>query len=229
MYMRSASVILENKKGNIMKKAIAEVIGTFALVFFGCGTVMFMVNDVGLIGVSFAFGLAVVAMAYGIGPISGAHLNPAVSLGAMVAGRMASGEMITYWIAQFVGGLLAVLVLKFLMGGSGAVTAPGAGGVGPALIYEFVATFLFVTVILGSTQDGAPTSMAGLAIGLTLVMIHLAGINVSGASVNPARSLATNIFDPSQITNLWIYFVGPLAGGALAGILHKAGITRASD
>lgn len=212
-----------------MNKAIAEVIGTFALVFFGCGTILFMGSEVGMMGISFAFGLAVVAMAYGIGPISGAHLNPAVSLGAMMAGRMSSGEMIQYWIAQVVGGLLAAFVLM-LMGAdvAAASTTPGAG-VSAALIYEIVATFLFVTVILGATQDGAPASVAGLAIGLTLVLIHLAGIKVSGASVNPARSIATNIFNPAEIGNIWIYFVGPLVGGAVAGIAHKAGLTRASE
>lgn len=212
-----------------MKKVIAEVIGTFALVFFGCGTILFMGSEVGMIGISFAFGLAVVAMAYGIGPISGAHLNPAVSLGAMLGGRMEAGEMIQYWIAQVVGGLLAVIVLMAMGANVGdAATTPGAG-VMAALIFEIVATFIFVTVILGATQKGAPDSMAGLAIGLTLVMIHLAGIKISGASVNPARSIATNIFNAGELQNIWIYLVGPLLGGAVAGILHKAGITSATD
>lgn len=211
-----------------MKKAIAEVIGTFALVFFGCGTILFMGSEVGLLGVSFAFGLAVVAMAYGLGPISGAHLNPAVSLGVMLSGRMETGEMIQYWIAQVIGGLAAAALMVMGANVADAATTPGAG-VSAALIYEFVATFLFVTVILGATQKGAPSSMAGLAIGLTLVLIHLAGIKISGASVNPARSIATNIFNAGELSNIWIYLVGPLLGGALAGVLHKTGITSASE
>ena len=211
-----------------MNKLIAEVIGTFPLAFFGCGTILFMGSEVGLTGVSFAFGLAVVAMAYGIGPISGAHLNPAVSLGAAMAGRMSMGDFVTYSIAQIVGGLAAAVVLMVMGASVGAAsTTIGAGGMHAALIFEVVATFLFVTVILGATQDGHATSVAGLAIGLTLVMIHLAGIKVSGASVNPARSIATNIFDGAAMAQLWLYIAAPLVGGALAGILHKAGITRA--
>ncbi|MGE4610940.1 MAG: aquaporin [Paracoccaceae bacterium] len=213
-----------------MKKSIAEVIGTFGLVFFGCGTILFMVGDVGLIGVSFAFGLAVVAMAYGLGPISGAHLNPAVSLGVMMSGRMSTGEMLQYWAAQVVGGLIAAVVLMAMGADVGAAsTTVGESGMLAAVIFELVATFMFVTVILGATQKGAPSSMAGLAIGLTLVLIHLAGIKVSGASVNPARSIATNIFNPDLIADLWIYIVAPLVGGAIAGIAHKAGITSADE
>ena len=215
-----------------MQKAIAEVIGTFTLVFFGCSTILFMGDSVGLLGVSLAFGLAVVAIAYGLGAISGAHLNPAVSLGAMLAGRMDAREMVMYWAAQIAGGLLAAVVLMIIGSGTAdfsvgnAATTPGAGIPG-ALIYEIVATFFFVTVILGATQDGAPAAMAGLAIGLTLVMIHLAGITVSGASVNPARSIATNVFNAAEIGNIWIYLVGPFLGGGLAGIVHKSGLTAA--
>ncbi len=214
-----------------MKKQVAEVIGTFALVFFGCSTILFMapaMGDAGMIAISFAFGLTVVAVAYGLGAISGAHLNPAVSLGAMMAGRMSAGEMLGYWVAQVIGGVLAALVLLAMSGDPGnASTTIGSNGTLAALIFEFVATFLFVTVILGATQDGHSTTVAGLAIGLTLVVIHLAGITVSGASVNPARSIATNIFDVGAASQLWLYVVAPLAGGALAGILHKNGTTAA--
>ncbi len=212
-----------------MNKLVAEVIGTFALVFLGCGTILFMVQDVGLMGVSFAFGLAVVAMAYGLGPISGAHLNPAVSLGALMAGRMEAGEFIGYVIAQVIGGLAAAVLLGVMGASVGeASTTIGANGATAAVIFELVATFLFVTVILGATQDGHATPVAGLAIGLTLVVIHLAGIKVSGASVNPARSIATNVFDADAASQLWLYVAAPLVGGALAGILHKSGLTRAS-
>jgi aquaporin Z len=215
------------------KKLIAEVIGTFTLVFLGCATALFIGADQGesarLVAISLAFGLTVVAMAYGIGPISGAHLNPAVSLGAFLAGRMPVGDMIGYWVAQVIGGLLAAIVLMAMGAEPGkASTMIGSMGTNGALIFEFVATFLFVTVILGATQtNGGAGNVAGLVIGLTLVLIHLAGIQVSGASVNPARSIATNVFDAEAMKQLWLYIVAPLAGGALAGVLHRAGITRA--
>ena len=209
-----------------MKKNLAEAIGTFALVFFGCGTIVFMAGEVGLIGVSFAFGLTVVAVAYGLGSISGAHLNPAVSLGALLAGKMSVTEFVGYVVAQCVGGVLAALVISNMGGDiTAAITTPGAFGTGAALTFEIVATFLFVTVILGATQDSS-NYMAGIAIGLALVAIHLAGIKVSGASVNPARTLATNIFDSNALQMLWLYFIGPLIGGALAGWIHTSGITK---
>lgn len=215
------------------KKLIAEAIGTFTLVFLGCATALFIASGQGeaarLVAISMAFGLTVVAMAYGIGPISGAHLNPAVSLGAMMAGRMSVGDMLGYWGAQVVGGLVAALVLMAMGAAPGAAsTTIGAMGTTAALIFEFVATFLFVTVILGATQsNGGAGNVAGLVIGLTLVLIHLAGIQVSGASVNPARSIATNVFDATAMGQLWLYIAAPLAGGALAGILHKSGVTSA--
>ena len=216
------------------KKLIAEAIGTFTLVFLGCATALFIATGQGesarLVAISLAFGLTVVAMAYGIGPVSGAHLNPAVSLGAFLAGRMPVSEMIGYWVAQVIGGLVASVVLLAMGAEPGkASTTIGLLGTNGALIFEFIATFLFVTVILGATQaKGGAGNMAGLAIGLTLVLIHLAGIQISGASVNPARSIATNVFDATAMSQLWLYIVAPLAGGALAGVLHKAGITSAS-
>ncbi len=214
------------------KKLIAEAIGTFTLVFLGCATALFMAPEQGeaarLVAISLAFGLAVVAMAYGIGPISGAHLNPAVSLGAMLAGRMSSGDMIGYWVAQVAGGLAAALVLMAMGADPGAAsTTIGKLGTTGALIFEVVATFIFVTVILGATQEKGAGPLAGLVIGLTLVLIHLAGIQLSGASVNPARSIATNVFDAAALAQLWLYIAAPLAGGALAGVLHAAGITKA--
>lgn len=215
------------------KKFIAELIGTFTLVFLGCATALSISVDQGasarLVAIALAFGLTVMAMAYGIGPISGAHLNPAVSLGATLAGRMSAGEMIGYWVAQVAGGLLAAVVLMIMGAEPGkAATTVGFLGTGGALIYEAVATFLFVTVILGATQaNGGAGNMAGLAIGLTLTLIHLGGIQISGSSVNPARSIATNIFDSTGLAQLWLYIVAPLAGGAVAGLVHAAGVTRA--
>ncbi|MCB5409720.1 MIP family channel protein [Pseudogemmobacter faecipullorum] len=229
------------------KKCMAEVIGTFILVFFGCGAAVIAGADgttgIGLTGISFAFGLSIIAAAYGIGAISGAHLNPAVSLGALLAGRLPAGEFAAYVIAQLTGAVLACLVLWLILSGQQGYSglgayALGANGYGPAylggynltsaLVFEFVMTFLFVTVILGVTQSGAPVGFAGLAIGLTLAGIHLVGIKVTGVSVNPARSFGPALFaGGAALSQLWVFILAPLAGGALAGILHAAGITRA--
>jgi len=221
------------------KKLVAEAIGTFTLVFLGCATALFvasgqadpinMADPARMVAISLAFGLTVVAMAYGIGPISGAHLNPAVSMGVFLAGRMSMNEMIGYWAAQVIGGLAAAVVLMIMGAEPGlASTTVGKLGIPAALIFEAVATFLFVTVILGATQaKGGAGNVAGLVIGLTLVLIHLAGIQISGASVNPARSIATNVFDGTGAMQLWLYILAPLVGGGLAGLLHKAGVTAA--
>ena len=213
------------------KKLIAEVIGTFILVFFGTCAIVYMGTDIGKLGIGMAFGLGVVAAAYGIGSISGAHLNPAVSIGMVTAGRMSVGDFIGYVVAQVIGAILAIIVIKIMGtpdGGLGETTV-GATGTTAAFIFEAVATFLFVTVILGATaSNGGAGALAGLAIGLTLVVIHLAGINVSGSSVNPARSLAPAIFlGGDALAQMWLYIIAPLAGGAIAGVLHAAGITRA--
>jgi aquaporin Z len=224
------------------KKLVAEVIGTFILVFFGCGSAVLMGAEIGMTGISLAFGLAIVAAAYGLGAISGAHLNPAVSLGMVVAGRMSVGDFIGYAVAQIAGAILGALVLMLIATGKADYTVAGNGlgqnGFGPgylgeysltaALIFEAVATFLFVTVILGATAQGAPAAMAGLAIGLTLAAIHLVGINVTGVSVNPARSIGPAVFVGGEaLRDLWVFIVAPLAGGVVAGAVHAAGITRA--
>ena len=204
-----------------MNKFLAEIIGTFSLVFFGCGTIVFMGGEVGLIGVSLAFGLTVVSLAYALGPTSGAHLNPAVSLGVCFAGKMTKSDCFWYSVSQLSGGIVATLLL-FAMGGdvSSSTTMPGDYGVFSAFVFELVATFLFVTVILNVTR-GENNYLAGLAIGFALIVIHLAGIKVSGASVNPARTLASNSFDVESLKMCWLYFAGPLLGGALAGMVHK--------
>ena len=225
------------------KMFIAEVIGTAILVLFGCGAAVLMGAQIGMLGIALAFGLSIVAAAYGIGPISGAHLNPAVSLGAFMAGRMTGPSLLTYVAAQLVGAVIgAGLVYLIALGQTGydiAVNGLGQNGYGPgylgeyalssALIFEFVMTFVFVTVILGVTQEGAPSAMAGLAIGLTLTGIHLVGINVTGVSVNPARSFGPALFVGGKaMADLWVFILAPLAGGALAGLLHRMGITRAA-
>ena len=226
-----------------MKQFIAEVIGTAILVLFGCGAAVLMGAEIGMTGISLAFGLAIVAAAYGIGPISGAHLNPAVSLGAYLAGRMPASALASYVVAQLVGAVIGAGVLYLIASGKAGydigVNGLGQNGYGAgylgeysltsALLFEGVMTFLFVTVILGATQDGAPTAMAGLAIGLTLAAIHLVGITVTGVSVNPARSFGPALFVGGQaMADLWVFIAAPLAGSALAGILHRTGVTRAA-
>ncbi|MFB2593480.1 aquaporin [Paracoccus sp. p4-l81] len=225
------------------KKAIAEMIGTFILVFFGVGSAVLMGQQIGFHGIAMAFGLSIVAAAYGLGAISGAQLNPAVSLGFLVSGRMTVSDFITYVIAQIIGAIAAAFVIYLIASGKAGYTLAGNGlgqngfGAGyngeyslmAALVFEFVATLLFVTVILGATQTDAPAGFAGLAIGLTLAGIHLVGINVTGVSVNPARSIGPAVFVGGKaLADLWVFIAAPLAGGALAGLLHGMGITRSA-
>lgn len=226
------------------KKLIAEVLGTFILVFFGVGAAVIAGAHIGYHGISMAFGISIVAAAYGIGAISGAHLNPAVSLGMVTAGRMTVGDFIGYSVAQVVGATLGALAVWFIATGKAdyslAANGLGANGYGPgylgeytlaaALAFEFVATFVFVTVILGATGPGAAAGFAGLAIGLTLAAIHLVGIDVTGVSVNPARSIGPALFAGGKaLADLWVFIVAPMAGGALAGAVYAAGLTRADD
>jgi aquaporin Z len=226
------------------KKLIAEALGTLILVLFGCGSAVLMGAQIGMTGISLAFGLAIVAAAYGLGAISGAHLNPAVSLGMVAAGRMSVPDFAGYAVAQCAGALAGAVILLMIASGKAdySVAANGLGqngyGTGylgeyslmAALTFEFVMTFLFVTVILGATAKGAPGAMAGLAIGLTLAAIHLVGINVTGVSVNPARSFGPAVLVGGKaLADLWVFIVAPLAGGVLAGVLYAAGITRADD
>ncbi|MEM7670046.1 MAG: aquaporin [Pseudomonadota bacterium] len=225
-----------------MKSYIAEAIGTFALVFFGVGSAVLAGDAIGHVGISFAFGISVVAMAYSIGHISGAHLNPAVSMGALVAGRMEISDFIGYVAGQVAGAIGAAFLIYLLATGKVNGYDVGTSGLGQngwgtgyqgefgmmsALIFEVVATALFLVVILGVTQeDTATTGFAGLAIGLTLVMIHLIGISITGTSVNPARSIGPALFvGGDALSQLWLFIVGPLAGGALGGLLFKMGVT----
>ncbi len=226
-----------------MNKACAEFIGTFTLVLFGCGSAVIAGDFVGGLGISFAFGLALVAMAYGIGPLSGCHINPAVSLGVLIAGRMSTGDFVTYVIAQCLGGIAGAGVLYLIVSGKLAGHDLGTSGLGQngwgagylgeygmmsALVFEVVATFLFVVVILGSTQNGAPAMLAGLAIGLTLVVIHIVGIQVTGVSVNPARSLGPAVFVGGQaLSQLWLFIVAPCVGAAVAGIAFRSKLLAA--
>ncbi len=235
-----------------MKKYIAEAIGTFALVFFGVGSAVLAGGGVGaadpisITGISLAFGISVVAMAYSIGHISGAHLNPAVSIGALMAGRINVGDFVGYVIGQCIGGVAgAAAVFAIASGSVGGydVAANGLGqnGWGPgygaefgmvsAFLFEVIATALFLTVILGVTQEKTgTTAFAGLVIGLTLTMIHLVGITITGTSVNPARSLGSALFaGPTALAQLWMFIAAPLIGGVIGGVLFRAGITSVSE
>ncbi len=222
-----------------MNKLVAEFIGTFTLVLFGCGAAVIAGADIGLTGISFAFGLALIGMAYGIGPVSGCHINPAVSLGAVAAGRMEIGVAVGYIIAQVAGAIVAALVLLMIASGKADYSVAenglgqngwGAGYLGEytmmaAFLFEVIATFLFVVVILGATGAGAPSAMAGLAIGLALVVIHLVGINITGVSVNPARSFGPALFaGATALSQVWLFIIAPIIGGVLAGIVFRSGV-----
>jgi len=220
-----------------MKKLLAEFIGTAALVLIGCGAaVLAGPGNVGQLGIAFAFGLAIVAMAYGIGPVSGCHVNPAVSFGVFLAGRMSVTDMAMYWVAQFLGAIAGAGVLYLIASGTTGFAmgeyALGSNGWGDsylggysmtaALVFEIVATFLFLVVILGSTHGKAPAGFGGLAIGLTLAAIHIVGVQVTGVSVNPARSLGPAVFaQGAALSQLWLFIVAPLAGAAIAGLLFR--------
>lgn len=226
----------------LINKLLAEGFGTFVLVLGGCGTALF--GHVGFLGVAVAFGLTVIAMAYGIGHVSGAHLNPAVSFGVFVNGRMSFKEMLCYWLAQVIGAIVAGAVLLAVwkaagMGSTGVFAANGYGAefqaaagdgylnVGwlGAFIIEAVLTFVFLMVILGATDERSNTKAAGLAIGLTLTLIHLVSIPLTNTSVNPARSISQAIFSDSTSWSacgqLWLFTVAPLVGACLAGLFYK--------
>ena len=217
-----------------MKKYIAECFGTFVLTFLGCGTAMFLGcnTPAGVVGTAIAFGLAVVAMAYTIGGISGCHINPAITLGVALSGRMRWKDACGYWIGQVIGGIIAGAVLLLfanvvsapdLTGGLGSNGVANAGGVWGACLVEVVATFLFVLVVLGTTDSKVGAgNFAGLAIGLCLIPIHLVCINLPGTSVNPARSIGPAIFAGGQaLKDVWVFICAPLVGGALSALVWK--------
>jgi aquaporin Z len=224
------------------KKYFAEGLGTFALVLFGCGAAVIAgisgsgPAGIGLLGISLAFGLAVVVMAYTIGPISGCHINPAISIAMLVAGKLSTKDTVGYVISQCAGAVAAAGVLYLIAsGGAGFVMgewALGSNGWGPgylgeydmksAFIAEFVFTFLFLMVIFGTTAKNASPAMAGLAIGLSLVLIHLVVIPITGTSVNPARSLGPALFAGGMaLEQLWLFIVAPIAGGITAALVRK--------
>jgi aquaporin Z len=220
-----------------MKKYFAELIGTFWLVLGGCGAAMLAAGfpsvGIGLVGVSFAFGLTVLTIAYSLGHISGAHLNPAVTIGLWVGGRVDKKEVLPYILHQIIGAILAAGVLYLIVTGNGTpignFAANGYGAHSPgnysmlaAIITEFVMTFMFLIIILGATDKKAPAGFAGIAIGLALTLIHLISIPVTNTSVNPARSISQAIFVGGwALSQLWLFILVPIAGAVVAGWVYK--------
>jgi len=221
-------------------KLTAEFLGTFWLVFGGCGSAVlaaaFPEVGIGLAGVSLAFGLTVLTGAYALGPISGAHFNPAVTVGLWAGGRFPASDILPYIVAQVVGGVVAAAVLYVIASGAegfsvaGGFAANGYGEHSPggyslvaAIVSELVMTFMFLIVILGATHKRAPVGFAGLAIGLALTLIHLVSIPVTNTSVNPARSTGPAVFVGDwALAQLWLFWVVPIVGAALAGFAYKA-------
>jgi aquaporin Z len=221
----------------MIKKLMAEFLGTMWLVLGGCGSAMLACNypgaGIGFVGVSLAFGLTVVTMAYAIGSISGAHLNPAVSIGLWMGGRFSAKELLPYVGSQILGGIAGAAVLYVIVTGNGseigtfaangfAEHSPGGYDMASAFITEMVMTFFFLLVILGVTSKKASPGFAGLAIGLCLTLIHLISIPVTNTSVNPARSISQAIFVGDwAIGQLWLFILAPIVGAILAGLVAK--------
>lgn len=222
----------------LMKRALAELIGTFWLVLGGCGSAVLAAGipnlGIGYAGVSLAFGLTVVTMAYAIGHISGCHLNPAVSIGLVAGGRFKASELPHYIIAQVIGGILAAGVLYLIATGKpgfelGGFAANGYGQASPhgygltaAFICEVVMTAVFLFIIMGATDSRAPAGLAGLAIGLTLTLIHLISIPVTNTSVNPARSTSQAVFAGGiYLDQLWLFWVAPIIGGIIGAVVYN--------
>ncbi|CAG1021238.1 Aquaporin Z [Methylococcales bacterium] len=223
----------------LFRRAVAEFIGTAWLVFGGCGSAVLAASfphvGIGLLGVSFAFGLTVLTMAYTIGSISGCHLNPAVSIGLWAGGRFKASELYAYIIAQILGGIAGAGVLYVIASGnpgfslSGGLASNGYGAHSPGgyslmsgLVTEVVMTFIFLIIILGSTDRRAPAGFAPISIGLALALIHLVSIPVTNTSVNPARSTGPAVFVGGwALSQLWLFWVMPMVGAVLAGILYR--------
>ena len=224
----------------ISKRALAEFVGTFWLVLGGCGSAVlaaaFPKVGIGLLGVAFAFGLTVLTMAFAIGHVSGCHLNPAVSVGLAVGGRFKAADLVPYVVAQVLGGIVAGGVLYFIASGAPGfdlaggmasngygLHSPGGYSLGAGFVTEVVMTFMFLMIILGSTDARAPKGFAPIAIGLGLTLIHLISIPVTNTSVNPARSTGTAVFVGGwALGQLWLFWLAPIVGAALAGLAYPA-------
>lgn len=225
-----------------IKKYAAEAFGTFVLTLFGCGSAAIAGATLGTLGIALAFGLSIIAMAFVIGNVSGCHINPAVSLGLFLDKRLSAKDLIGYWVAQFIGGIVAAAVLLFIItqctelggvletglgcDGFDAASAVGLSAVG-AFIVEIILTCIFVLSVLGSTADERTAPYAGIIIGLTLAFVHIMGIPLTGTSVNPARSFGPALMmavsgDTTALSQVWVFIVAPLAGAALAALIWIA-------
>jgi len=222
----------------MFRRLCAEFIGTFWLVLGGCGSAVLAAGfpnvGIGFVGVALAFGLTVLTMAYAVGGISGGHFNPAVSLGLAIAGRFDWRDLVPYWVVQVIGGAVGAAVLFVIASGVAGYTpggfasngydalSPGGYSMLAGLVTEVVMTALFLVIILGATSAAAPAGFAPLAIGLALTLIHLISIPVTNTSVNPARSIAAAIFATTGAwSQIWLFIVGPLVGGALGGVIWR--------
>ena len=204
-----------------MKKYISEFVGTFVLVLVGCGVAV--VTNANFVATALAFGLVIVAMAYSIGNVSGCHINPAVSLAMLITKKMTIKEFIGYVIAQVIGAIAGTAVLGFILGSFDKLGANAFadGKLIAAFVTETILTFIFITAILGVTSKKEYSNIAGIIIGLTLVLVHLLGIGITGTSVNPARSIGPAVFSIDALKQVWLFISAPLVGSALASIFYK--------
>lgn len=228
----------------MLRRGLAEAVGTFVLVFGGVGTAVIAGPKVGNLGVALAFGLTLLTMAYAVGPISGCHINPAVTFGLLLRRKITFGEAVPYWVAQVIGGIVAAgILLAIVAGRKGGYHAgteglgangygehsPGGYPVGSAFVAEVVLTALLVFTVLAATDKIANVAFAGIPIGFVLTLIHLVGIQVDNTSVNPARSIASAVFAGGwALSELWLFIVAPLVGAALAAALH-AGLFSSAE
>lgn len=220
-----------------MKRYISELIGTMVLVLFGCGTAAIAGTMLGTLGIAFAFGLSLIAMAYVIGDISGCHINPAVSIGMWIDGRMETKDLIIYIVFQCIGAIIGIAILAVIINSSAnlggyAATGLGQNGFGPAstvginvvgaIIVEIILTFVFVFTVLGVTDKVENRAVAGIVMGLTLALVYIIGIPLTGTSVNPARSLAPALFIGGQaLEQVWVFILAPIVGAIIAGLFYK--------
>ena len=225
-----------------MKRYIAELIGTMVLVLFGCGSAAIAGSVLGNLGIAMAFGLSIVAMAYVIGDISGCHINPAVSIGMWIDGRMEAKDLIMYIVFQCIGAIIGIALLAAIINSSAylggyATTGLGQNGFGMAssvglnvvgaIIVEIILTFVFVFTVLGVTKKAENATIAGIVIGLTLAFVHIMGIPLTGTSVNPARSLAPALFIGGQaLQQVWVFILAPIVGAVIAGLLYNGLISE---
>ena len=220
-----------------MKRYVSELIGTMVLVLFGCGSAAIAGQMLGTVGIALAFGLSIVAMAYVIGDISGCHINPAVSIGMWIDGRLETKDLLAYIVFQCIGAVIGIALLAVIINsapslggymatglgqnGFGSASSVGLGAVG-AIVVEIILTFVFVFTVLGVTKKAENAAVAGIVIGLTLAFVHILGIPLTGTSVNPARSLAPALFLGGQALNqVWVFILAPVVGAVIAGLVYK--------